>query len=240
MQLELNEEYPNLKIQILGVNERGHEFGNVSVTAGRQLPWLQDVDSDQDGRSDNFMNQWDYEYRDVVLVDASNIPIATYNLTEHDLSVPENFDTLRQMLIDAAGGETVPSWTNPAEPLDVNNDTFISPLDALLILNEINLVGAHQLDASGGDALPPPYLDPSGDGFVSPLDALLVINQLNLINSVSVQTAAAVPAQAATDAVGGELAGRAAANAAAVRSSLLAAAIDDVFQREGDERRDGE
>ncbi|MFN6127392.1 MAG: putative Ig domain-containing protein [Planctomycetota bacterium] len=68
-------------------------------------------------------------------------------------------------------------WQNPARPLDVNNDTTISPIDALVLINRLN--------SDGGGMLPPrtraldPYLDPDGDRALSPLDILRVINEVN-------------------------------------------------------------
>ncbi len=71
-------------------------------------------------------------------------------------------------------------WRNGALPYDVNNDGAVSPLDALLILNELNRDGPRRLPhPDQADVPPPPFLDPSGDGFVTPLDALLVLNELN-------------------------------------------------------------
>jgi hypothetical protein len=67
-------------------------------------------------------------------------------------------------------------WQNLAEPTDVNADSLVTPLDALLIVNQLNLSGSRPLT---GSATSPPYLDVNGDGFLSPLDALLVINRLN-------------------------------------------------------------
>lgn len=77
-----------------------------------------------------------------------------------------------------------PTWQNQADPLDVNNDGFVVPLDVLLIINEIS--DRIFSDSNGllpvppqPPNLPPPFFDPTGDGFVSPLDALVVINFLN-------------------------------------------------------------
>ena len=71
-------------------------------------------------------------------------------------------------------------WTNPQNPLDVNDDQRISPLDALIVINDLNQHGTRLLDdffaASLADRF---YLDTSSDGRVSPLDVLLIINALN-------------------------------------------------------------
>jgi hypothetical protein len=69
---------------------------------------------------------------------------------------------------------SLPSWTNPLNPLDVNGDSFVTPLDALLVINRLG-VGFPEL--TSGE--PPMYYDVSGDLQLSPLDALLVINGLS-------------------------------------------------------------
>lgn len=65
---------------------------------------------------------------------------------------------------------------DPSAHLDVNDDGFITPLDALLVINRINNVGPGPVPA---DLDPPPFYDTSGDHFITPQDALLVVNYLN-------------------------------------------------------------
>ena len=60
------------------------------------------------------------------------------------------------------------------EPLDVNEDGHITPLDALLVINYLNTGGPTTFTYA-----PPTRLDVNGDRFVSPIDALMVINHLN-------------------------------------------------------------
>ncbi len=66
-------------------------------------------------------------------------------------------------------------WQNPSMPTDANDDGFVTPLDALLIINYLN--------SAGSGPVPPgepfPFYDVNGDNFVSPVDVLLVINELN-------------------------------------------------------------
>jgi glucose/arabinose dehydrogenase len=77
-----------------------------------------------------------------------------------------------------------PAWQNQANEFDVDNDTFVAPVDVLLIINELD---AHVFSNSLGELpappappnLPPPFVDVDGDTFVSPLDGLLIINFLN-------------------------------------------------------------
>ena len=76
-------------------------------------------------------------------------------------------------------------WHNPVNALDVNDRDGVSPLDALLIINELNRP-AYRDPATGRLPVPPPaepplpYFDVNDDGFVAPLDALLVINRLGV------------------------------------------------------------
>ncbi|MBK7582007.1 MAG: hypothetical protein IPI67_17595 [Myxococcales bacterium] len=72
------------------------ESGNSTITAGRTLPWLQDT------LAADVWNKWMVEYRDVVVLDKENRPIAVYNLTVHDLADPNNFAALKSILVDAA------------------------------------------------------------------------------------------------------------------------------------------
>ncbi len=93
-------------------------------------------------------------------------------------------------------------WTNPVDMLDVTADEQVSPLDALLIINDLNEFGARALATRTDGA---PYLDVNGDGFLSPLDALLVLNELNRINFVRAGLPAATPVRPESSAVASAL-----------------------------------
>ena len=69
-------------------------------------------------------------------------------------------------------------WRNPTRPLDVNNDMYVSPLDALVVINSLNSRGASS-DLGVRQNRLASYLDTNGDRNLSPLDALVVINELN-------------------------------------------------------------
>ena len=64
--------------------------------------------------------------------------------------------------------------SGPVKPpvLDVNSDAYVTPIDALLVINRLNIVGTEPVGSRV-------HLDVNRDGIISPLDALLVINQLN-------------------------------------------------------------
>ena len=75
--------------------------------------------------------------------------------------------------------QTAHAWFNGVKPLDVNDDTYISPIDALLTINELNRNSTYRLPAERARPLTKPFYDVNYDGYISPIDALLVINYLN-------------------------------------------------------------
>ena len=113
--------------------------------------------------------------------------------------------------------EVLAQWQNERNHLDVNNDAFVSSIDALLVLNSITIEGTRRLAFPNDDLAPPPYFDVNGDGFISPIDALLVLNEINRIAAERRELPQTpVPARA-------------------VDRRLIAAAVDIVFepQRQG-------
>ncbi len=69
-------------------------------------------------------------------------------------------------------------WQNPLLIRDVDGSAMVTPLDAMLVINDLNNNGSRKLPAHA----PRPgefRCDVNGDNWVSPLDALLVINALN-------------------------------------------------------------
>jgi hypothetical protein len=83
------------------------------------------------------------------------------------------------------------SWTNPSNPRDVNDDGFVSPIDPLLVINDLNEKGARPLT---GYAEGMPHLDVNADQFVTPMDALIILNELNGMRPANVRSAAAIVA----------------------------------------------
>lgn len=78
-----------------------------------------------------------------------------------------------------------PNVTSTGESLvaDVNDSGFVSPLDALQIINVLNQGGGSvSLQPPPAGLSLPPYPDVNGDGFVTPIDALEVINALNRLS----------------------------------------------------------
>ncbi|WP_145343243.1 dockerin type I domain-containing protein [Rosistilla ulvae] len=69
-------------------------------------------------------------------------------------------------------------YQNPDNPLDVNGDTFITPIDALRILNSLNLNGGSRRLDPVTEPLGTSFFDTNGDYQLTPLDALIVINAI--------------------------------------------------------------
>jgi hypothetical protein len=68
-------------------------------------------------------------------------------------------------------------FQNPINRYDVNADTFVSPIDVLVLVNLLNSRGPSiPVDQLPG---PPDYVDVNADGFASPLDVIEVINFIN-------------------------------------------------------------
>jgi hypothetical protein len=68
-------------------------------------------------------------------------------------------------------------YQNPTNRFDVNNDSFVSPIDVLMVINLLNSQGAsipvEQLPP------PPPYYDVNGNGFIDATDVLSLIDFIN-------------------------------------------------------------
>ena len=62
---------------------------------------------------------------------------------------------------------------------DVDGDFKISPLDALMVINQINTTGSGSLAGRQAPTTRVGLVDADGDNALSPLDALLVINSIN-------------------------------------------------------------
>jgi VCBS repeat-containing protein len=73
-------------------------------------------------------------------------------------------------------GFSDPPYQNPANNYDVNGDGFVSPIDALILINYINSNAAGPIPPGRQT---PPYLDVNGDNGATAEDVLLVVNELN-------------------------------------------------------------
>jgi len=81
----------------------------------------------------------------------------------------------RQLL----AGDMAASWQNAANPMDVNDDGNVTPLDSLLIANQLIQNGAHSLDPSADADLPMMYVDVDGDGALTEQDFDALVTYLD-------------------------------------------------------------
>jgi hypothetical protein len=86
----------DLNVEIVGINVKSDVAYNGSYTVGIALPWLQDT------AEQNVWTFWNARWRDVRIVDSQNRLLAIYNVDDHDLSIPDNFQTLKQLLLSFA------------------------------------------------------------------------------------------------------------------------------------------
>jgi len=166
MQQDLDANHPELQIQLVGVNRIGTEFGNTRATDGKDIPWLQDVDQDGDGRSDVWTD-WEVVWRDVFIVDPAGEVVDIISLTVNDLRRTDNYDELKGLLIETA--ESAPPA--PVEEIagDCSGDNVLDASDLVCVsdIQERDVV-LDSIDSLPGD------LD--GDGMVAFSDFLILSN----------------------------------------------------------------
>jgi len=146
---------------------------------------VNDVDIDGDTL---FANKLGDPQHGVVIVDLDGTFV--YN---HD-GGPSSSDQFTYEVSDGHGGADIvtvtltvvprpPSiWQNPSDRFDVNDDGFCTPIDALLIINRLNVLGPGELpNPAIPPNAPPPYYDVNGDGSATANDVLQVINKLNAV-----------------------------------------------------------
>jgi hypothetical protein len=106
----------------------------------------------------------------------------THNVADKNAQVILQYEVqdINQM-VSNVGTVTVSFYSafqNQGNPLDVNADGLISPLDVLSTVDYINAnPGQSQLPLNRPDV--PPFVDVDGDGFATPLDVLRVVNSIN-------------------------------------------------------------
>ena len=127
MQAEIDTEFPELPITILGCNEFGEESENDIATQDVDLPWLQDIDDDTDGESDAWL-EWNTTLRDYVIVDRNNVELFRLSLTTNSLSIPANYERVKQMMVQAS------QFTIRG---DLNRDSVVDLLDITPMVDAI-------------------------------------------------------------------------------------------------------
>lgn len=94
MQAELEGSHPG-QVRLHAINAAGYG-GMADMAALGDIPLL------QDDATANAWTAWGANYRDVVILDEDNEVVGVFNLTTYDLQQQAHYDTLRDLLIDAA------------------------------------------------------------------------------------------------------------------------------------------
>jgi hypothetical protein len=89
-------------------------------------------------------------------------------------------------------------WHNLANPLDVNADGITTPLDALIVIDELNrqrfsTQNGHLIDPANLSAFPNRFYDVDSNGIIAPIDALRIINFLNRVSAGEGEGVGAAP-----------------------------------------------
>lgn len=110
----------------------------------------------------------------------------------YEPTAPVPFNKIRygfdSVLVTAAsGGGSGEGFTNGWNRFDVNNDGYVSAIDALGLINSLNTVGPRALGGGGsGEGEDKKWFpDVNSDGYLSAVDVLSVINELNRRNAPS-------------------------------------------------------
>lgn len=97
------------------------------------------------------------------------------------------FNVAQATIVSGGSGEG--ERHNAFQPFDVNGDNLVTPIDALLVLNQIGTAGQLSEGETGANR-PLRFPDVNNDGQITALDALLVINYMSQTNLAGGGTAA--------------------------------------------------
>jgi hypothetical protein len=126
-------------------------------------------------------------YRDTVLLGSNEDGNDNWSLTVGTAGWPVGEFNFSARVQDDEGAWSelvvvkaiVASWQNPTDRFDVVGSGYVSAMDVLAIINEINRVGSRDLQPRSLDDLDLPYFDVNGDGRLTAADVLAVINHIN-------------------------------------------------------------
>ncbi|HTN77570.1 MAG TPA: Ig-like domain-containing protein, partial [Pirellulaceae bacterium] len=111
--------------------------------------------------------------------DPADLPVA------HDVMFVDPTVALpvSRITFDAATVEVVETPTlrflNQSNARDVDGDGHVSPVDAVMIINQLNANGISSVAGRAPSLVKPMFWDVSGDNKITPYDAVLIINYLN-------------------------------------------------------------
>jgi VCBS repeat-containing protein len=144
-------------------------------------PGVLSNDRDADGDSPKAQLQDAPEHGDVTLNENGSF---TYtpdeNFGGHDSFTYVAADAQSSSNVATVEIEVIFPWQNPTHNEDVNGDGFASPIDSLIVLNDVARNGSHSLASPPvPPEIPPPFPDVNGDVAVSKFDSDRVLQYLN-------------------------------------------------------------
>ena len=92
MQTELNN--LNIKANIIGINDQNKSSGNEGMVEGRDLPWLQDLETT------NVWSEWQISYRDIIILNTDNEYESLINVTIDNLTTEDGYNKLMNLITD--------------------------------------------------------------------------------------------------------------------------------------------
>jgi hypothetical protein len=95
MQAELALELGEGVVDLLAINEVGHDSGIDDAVAGNSIPLLADTPEA------NAWGTWDADWRDLVIVDEDNLQTDRISLTDFDLEEIATYEAVKAMLLEA-------------------------------------------------------------------------------------------------------------------------------------------
>jgi hypothetical protein len=119
-------------------------------------------------------------------------------------------------------------WRNPSNGLDVDNSGFVVPLDALIVINDLNRNGPRALPNPPTAPLPPPFIDANGDTFATAQDVLVIVNFLNANSGGEGEGEGGMPAAAGGEGESSWLRGVDRGNALAATSDSVTGSVANV------------
>jgi hypothetical protein len=141
------------------------------------------------------------QVNEVTLIHSTNPPASGPDPGETVPPALVTYIDAPSITILGAGGEG--EFTNPNNAMDVNNDGYASPSDALALINYLNANGPQELTSSNpaasaeGENAVTFYYDTNGDYVISPLDVIGVVNYLNAQSASTLGEGEAPPVLAA-------------------------------------------
>ncbi len=182
---------------------------NSTIVAGGHLIIWADKDTDQGDTHASFKLSSSGEAIGLYHTDGTTlIDSIVFDEQEADVSFgryPDGTEDWFSMSAPTPGSANVTGangWFNTDNQADVDGNGVVSPLDALLVINELSLrvysdpvtgVLSSETQPAGAG-----FIDVTNDGVIAPLDALLVINSLPTTTQAVLEAGATAPLGSAT------------------------------------------